>query len=116
MTSMRIDLYTISWNERRMLPFFLDYYGAWVDRIVVFDDASDDGTAEALARHPKVDLRPFPPKGDSFVLAASRSGNTRGRRAAGAPTGWSSRTSTSSSTTPRACAPISSAAARRGSR
>jgi hypothetical protein len=70
MTSMRIDLYTISWNERRMLPFFLDYYGAWVDRIVVFDDASDDGTAEALARHPKVDLRPFPPKGDSFVLAA----------------------------------------------
>jgi hypothetical protein len=27
MTSMRIDLYTISWNERRMLPFFLDYYG-----------------------------------------------------------------------------------------
>lgn len=67
---MRIDLYTISWNERRMLPFFLDYYGAWVDRIVVYDDASDDGTAEALARHPKVDLRPFPPKGESFVLAA----------------------------------------------
>ncbi len=68
--SMRIDLYTISWNERRMLPFFLDYYGAWVDRIVVFDDASDDGTTEALARHPKVDLRAFPPKGNSFVMAA----------------------------------------------
>lgn len=67
---MRIELYTISWNERRMLPFFLDYYGPWVDRIVVFDDESDDGTAEALARHPKVDLRPFPPKGRSFVGTA----------------------------------------------
>ena len=67
---MKIDLYTITWNEQRLLPFFLDYYGAWVDRFVVFDDASDDGTAEALARHPKVDLRPLPPKGDSFVRTA----------------------------------------------
>ena len=67
---MRIDLYSITWNERRMLPFFLDYYGPWVERLVIFDDQSDDGTAETLARHPKVDLRPFPPKGSSFVLAA----------------------------------------------
>src|SRR5665213_3488606 len=41
-----------------------------VDRFVVFDDGSDDGTAETLSRHPKVDQRPFPPKGSSFVLAA----------------------------------------------
>jgi len=67
---MRIELYSISWNERRMLPFFLDYYGPWVDRLVIFDDQSDDGTAENLKRHPKVDLRPLPPKGSSFVLAA----------------------------------------------
>ena len=67
---MRIDLYSISWNERRLLPFFLDYYGSWVDRLVIFDDQSDDVTAEILKRHPKVDLRPFPPKGSSFVLAA----------------------------------------------
>lgn len=67
---MWIDLYTASWNERRMLPFFFDHYAPWVDRFVVFDDASDDGTAQALARHPKVDLRPFPAKGSSFVLTA----------------------------------------------
>lgn len=65
---MRIELYTNSWNERRMLPFFLDHYESWVDRFIVFDDGSDDGTAEAWARHPKVDLRPYPPKGNSFVL------------------------------------------------
>jgi hypothetical protein len=67
---MWIDLHTITWNERRMLPFFLAHHESWVDRFVVFDDQSDDGTAQALARHPKVDLRPFPPKGESFVLAA----------------------------------------------
>lgn len=67
---MRVDLYTISWNERRMLPFFLRHYEPWVTRFIVFDDGSDDGTAAALAAHPKVDLRPFPPKNGSFVLAA----------------------------------------------
>jgi len=67
---MWIDLYTITWNDRRVLPFFLEHYAPWVDRFVVFDDQSDDGSTQALARHPKVDLRPFPPKGESFVLAA----------------------------------------------
>jgi hypothetical protein len=66
---MRVDLYTITWNERRILPFFFEHYEPWVDRFVVFDDGSDDGTAEVLRRHPKVDLRPFPAKGSSFVLA-----------------------------------------------
>jgi hypothetical protein len=65
---MNVDLYTITWNERRMLPFFFQHYEPWVDRFVVFDDQSDDGTAQTLAAHPKVDLRPMPPKGSSFVL------------------------------------------------
>lgn len=65
---MAIDLYTITWNERQMLPFFFRHYEPWVDRFIVYDDQSDDGTAEVLARHPKVELRPYPPKVDSFVL------------------------------------------------
>ena len=65
---MRIDLYTISWNEQRTLSYFLAHYGPWVDRIVVYDDASDDGTVETLTRHPKVEVRPYPPKRESFVL------------------------------------------------
>jgi hypothetical protein len=55
---MQIELYSITWNERRMLPFFLDYYGPWVERFAIFDDQSDDGTAETLARYPKVHLQP----------------------------------------------------------
>lgn len=67
---MKIDLYTIAWNEMRMLPYFLDYYLPWVDRLVVFDDGSDDGTRERLAAHANVEVRPFPEKGESFALAA----------------------------------------------
>lgn len=67
---MRIDLYTIAWNEMAMLPYFLDHYLPWVDRMVVFDDGSDDGTREALAAHPPIEVRPFPDKQGSFVLAA----------------------------------------------
>jgi glycosyltransferase involved in cell wall biosynthesis len=67
---MRIDLYTISWNDIVMLPHFLRHYESWVDRIIVFDDHSDDGTREMLAAHPKVELRDLPAKGNSFVLTA----------------------------------------------
>ena len=67
---MKIELYTITWNDMRVLPFFLRHYESWVDRIIVFDDASDDGTVDLLRSHPKVDLRQLPDKGDSFVLTA----------------------------------------------
>jgi hypothetical protein len=68
---MKVHLYTIAWNDIRILPFYLDYYGAWVDRIIVYDDGSDDGSLELFRAHPKVELRAFPPKGDSFVMTAT---------------------------------------------
>ncbi len=50
---MQVDLYTITWNEERLLPFFLDHYEPWIDRFIVFDDQSDDGRPSGSRGIPK---------------------------------------------------------------
>lgn len=57
--SPRVHLYTLCWDEADMLGFFFRHYDPWVDRYVVFDDGSTDGSRERLAAHPKVELRSF---------------------------------------------------------
>jgi hypothetical protein len=52
-------LFTMSWNEERMLPFFFRHYDPWVDRYVIYDDGSTDDTLALLAAHPKVAIRRF---------------------------------------------------------
>jgi hypothetical protein len=54
---MRIHLYTVSLNEMRMLGFFFRHYEPWVTRFVVFDDQSNDGTADFLRTKPNVEVR-----------------------------------------------------------
>ncbi len=52
-----VHLYTVLWNEADMLGFFFRHYDDWVDRYVVLDDGSTDGTLELLHAHPKVEVR-----------------------------------------------------------
>lgn len=54
---MRIDLYTLTWNEAPVLEFFFRQYDPIVSRYIVFDDGSTDRTREMLQAHPKVELR-----------------------------------------------------------
>jgi glycosyltransferase involved in cell wall biosynthesis len=42
-----------------MLGFMFRHYDSWVDRYVVYDDGSTDGSIEILKAHPKVELRKF---------------------------------------------------------
>ena len=68
----QVWLYTMSWNEERMLPFFFRHYDCWVDRYIVYDDGSTDRTLAMLAEHPKVDVRRFErTMPDSFVISAT---------------------------------------------
>lgn len=67
---MRVHLYTISWNEADIIPFFFRHYDTFVDRYVVYDDGSTDDTISLLAQNPKVEIRQFArTNSDSFVLS-----------------------------------------------
>jgi glycosyltransferase involved in cell wall biosynthesis len=54
--SLRVHVYTMAWNEEVMLPHFLNHYQIF-DKIVVYDNESDDKSAELLDAHEKVDRR-----------------------------------------------------------
>lgn len=65
-----VHLYTICWDEADMLGFFFRHYDSWVDRYVIYDDGSTDGSLDILRAHPKVELRSFERVNpDSFVLS-----------------------------------------------
>lgn len=65
-----VHLYTVCWDEADMLGFFFRHYDPLVDRYVIYDDGSTDGSLEILQAHPKVELRTFDRiHRDSFVLS-----------------------------------------------
>jgi len=57
---MTVWLYTICRNERLLMPYFIRHYAEWVDKLIFYDDQSDDGTREIIADCPKADLRDWP--------------------------------------------------------
>ena len=56
---MKINLYSIIRNEAKILPFWLQYYKRIADRIIVYDDQSDDKSREML-KEAGVELRDYP--------------------------------------------------------
>lgn len=55
---MNITVYTITYNEEKVLPFFLDHYSKFATSIVIYDNESTDNTTEIASRHPLVkDIR-----------------------------------------------------------
>lgn len=66
----RIHLYATCWNEVRLLGFFFRHYDSIVQRYVIYDDGSTDGSLDLLRGHPKVEVRRFVRSdADSFVLS-----------------------------------------------
>ena len=73
MSQPSVHLYTVCWNEAEMLGCFFRHYDPWVDRYVVYDDGSTDGSVDILNAHPRVELRRFDRvEADSFVLSLKR--------------------------------------------
>jgi Glycosyl transferase family 2 len=66
----RVHLYATCWNEIRLLGFFFRHYDPVVQRYVIYDDGSTDGSVDLLRGHPKVELRRFYRRDpDSFTLS-----------------------------------------------
>ena len=60
MTPMPIWLFCVCRNERLMLPYFLKHYVTWVDKLIFYDDKSDDGTRKLISECTKAELRDWP--------------------------------------------------------
>lgn len=56
---LKINLYSIQRNEAKILPFWLQYYRPIADRIIVYDDQSDDGS-RVLLEAAGAEVRDYP--------------------------------------------------------
>ena len=54
-----IHFYALCWNEERILPFVLDYYGRFVDHITVYDNHSTDHSREIILSYPNTKVVEF---------------------------------------------------------
>ena len=52
----KVDLHVLCWNEEKIIPSFLKHYENWVDRIIVYDNKSNDNSIKILTEHPKVTI------------------------------------------------------------
>lgn len=59
----RVWVFTICKNEARMMPFFLRHYSTFAEKIIVYDEQSDDGTRKLVAACPKAQIWEWPHRG-----------------------------------------------------
>ncbi len=52
-----IKLTTICYNEEKILPYFLDYYSTFCDKIIVYDNESTDNSLDIIRRYPNAEIR-----------------------------------------------------------
>ncbi len=85
---MIIHLYAACWNEIDRLDAFFAHYDAWVDRYFIFDDGSDDGSVERLARHPRVSLQRLVRTQESSLVLSLRDLYNEGWKASRGKADW----------------------------
>lgn len=57
---MKICVYTITHNAADLLPFFIRHYLSFAQRIVAWDDKSDDATRQILGSHALIETKEWP--------------------------------------------------------
>jgi hypothetical protein len=53
---MKIHGHFLAYNEEKILPFTLDYYSQFCDKVFIWDNMSTDSSDEIYKRYPKVEV------------------------------------------------------------
>lgn len=67
---MKIDLYTICYNEMDILPFCVDYWKRFANHVYVFDNGSTDGSIEFLMQFDWITVQHFESQGMDDAVQA----------------------------------------------
>ena len=59
----KIYAYVVCWNEMDNIPFVVDYWKRFAERVIVYDNGSDDGSVEYLSQYPWIEVRQFKTNG-----------------------------------------------------
>lgn len=70
---MRIDLYTLCWNEMKIIPFVIDYWKNIKEQVdefhvYVYDNGSDDGSVEELGKYYWITVMTFESDGFNDLI------------------------------------------------
>ena len=68
---MKIHAHILAWNEANIIPFTLDYYSKFCEKIFVYDNCSDDETASICGFYSMVEVVKW--KGDNGMNEAVQS-------------------------------------------
>ncbi len=60
----KVHMHVLCWNEEKMIPYFLNHYENYVDRIIIYDNKSNDGSTRLLKKHPKTNIMSYDTKGE----------------------------------------------------
>lgn len=53
---MKIHAHILAYNEEKLLPFTLDYYSSFCEKIFMYDNMSTDGSDDIYKKYPKVQV------------------------------------------------------------
>tara|TARA_B110000238_G_C16128065_1_gene440168 strand:+ start:194 stop:1030 length:837 start_codon:yes stop_codon:yes gene_type:complete len=56
---MKIWSYAVAWNEEKMLEFYLRHYSKFCDKMIFFDNESDDNSHEIINSYPNTEIRSY---------------------------------------------------------
>ncbi len=59
-----IHYYSLCWNEEKILPFVLNYYFPYCDKITIMDNESDDNSVKIIQSYTKTEVRSYSTQGE----------------------------------------------------